>query len=240
MKTLIQLWRLRARLSPAEWEQLYQLVYRVIERSHCLHQLSPLEKRHHIDSFFHDKVFLPTTKKNFKENELFHDHALIVFFCRYLGRILDEPYLKRAVPLFDDNDFAAPPNQDEAILLRESGLSSEQVKLSARQFLQNSEEWVRLYLALHTCPDDSLPLKRLAAHYQIPAYHHRAKRLGITRKKGEFEKYYDKTFLGQWLISLGIQAKLENQALIELAFKILCEEALFITSKINLGFLIST
>lgn len=95
-QTLTQLWQRRKNLDQAEWGQLYQLVSRVLKQSCCSELGSlPLDITHYIDDFFRDKVFLPTIKKTFKENQLFSNHALIVFFCRYLRRILDDPYIRK-------------------------------------------------------------------------------------------------------------------------------------------------
>jgi len=102
------------------------------------------------------------------------------------------------------------------------------VRQSARQFFSENEKWVHLYLALHTCVDQKthLPLKSLAQIHQIPSHHHRARKLGISRIKGQFEEGYDETILGVWLLSLGLAANIENIGAIEVAFKILCWEAL--------------
>jgi len=254
MKTLAQLWRHRSQFSEdKEWEQLYQLVYRVLKRSRCSELESlPLDITDYIDGFFCNKVYLPATKPNFEDKELFSEYVLIVFFRHYLRDILDDAYLKRTDPLpleneSNDNEsdkhfqrkytqdelmlFQAPQTQDELMLLREEGLELKQVSKSARQFLRKSEEWVRLYLALHTCPDkeDRLPLRKLAKIYQIPAYHCRAKQLGITRS--ELEHGYEKTLIGQWLLSLDILLISENQYVIEVVLKILCWEALSIYKK---------
>jgi hypothetical protein len=109
-----------------------------------------------------------------------------------------------------------------------AGLTRESVRQSARQFFSENEKWVHLYLALNTCVDQKarLSLKSLAEIHQIPSYHCRARKLGITRKKGQFEEGYEDTILGKWLVSLGLAAKIENLGAIEVAFKILCWEAL--------------
>jgi len=223
------LWQRRKGLNQAEWGRLFQFVSGVLKQCNCSELKSlPLDRSHYINDFFYKKVFLPSTKISFNENQLFSNRALVVFFCRYLRRILDDPYVKRALPILDDNDFVARPNLDDASILRDVGKSEEQVKSSARDFLLNCEQWVRLYLEFHTCAEQAefLPLKQLAEIYKIPAYHYRARLLGISRKKGEFEKDYDKTILGQWLVSLSINIDFENQDVIHLAFKILCREVL--------------
>ncbi|MEN8217066.1 MAG: hypothetical protein ABFS56_12005 [Pseudomonadota bacterium] len=293
---LMQLWARRCELSKAEWAQLYRLVRLVLKQSRCsaLNGL-PLKPTHYIDEFFRDKVFLTTTKEDSKETELLHDNALKTFFCHYLKDVLDDSYLKRALPLTNEDDersdddgkktlttaemaefevdldrLSSKLDRDQAwALLSEldietasqgvrlllefeldikqarfflleaalkpewvsgflkAGLTRESVGQSAYQFLSENDKWVRLYLALHTCVDQKthLPLKKLAENHRIPSYHHRARKLGISRRKGQFEEGYEETILGAWLLSLGLVAKTENLGAINVAFKILCWEA---------------
>ncbi len=302
---LVKLWARRSELSKAEWTQLYGLVFQVLKKSHCSVLSSlPLDKTHYIDEYFRDKVYLTTTKENFKVTELFYDNALKTFFCRYLLDFLDDPYLKKALSIeefgesgYGENyaDGEKPLTMEEMtelqlyldrlsskfhpeevktfllefdiktarqifeLLLELSldiedakfffldaelkpkyvnsffyaGLKLKSVKSSARDFFFENKEWVNLYLSLNTCVDDKtqIPLFKLAELHQIPSYHYRAKDLGITRKKGQFEEGYEKTILGKWLLSLGLSTKIENRGAIEVAFKILCWEALSFTKK---------
>jgi len=234
---LAELWQERDALNKAEWAQLYQLVRRVLKQSHYSELESlPLSIENYIDEFFRDKVFMPTTKKNFANRELSYGSVLRTFFRRYLlDRIEEIQRRKRhevAMESENGNDEdgeklsiedikPAPPVEDDLRQLEEVGLKLKQVKLSACRFLQRSEEWVRIYLALHTCPDNDrrLPLNRLAQSYRIPAYHYRATQLGITGRNKN-------TLLGQWLISLGLTITSENRKVIEVVLKILCWEAL--------------
>lgn len=194
---------------------------------------------------------MPTTNENFENNALHYDNALKTFFRRYLIDRIEEITRreKYEIPMESENNEGddedneklslvdikpAPPTEDDIQLLWEYRLTPQDVKDSAKKFIENTEKWVRLYLALHTCPDKDmqLPLGILAKIYHIPSYHHRARNLGITRKKGEFGTGYEKTLLGQWLISLEQsliienQEVNENQAVIGVAFKYFCWEAL--------------
>jgi hypothetical protein len=297
---LVQLWARRGSgLSKAEWTQLYQLVRQVLKQSRCS-ELSGLPLNnitHYINEFFRDKVFLPTTKENFKETELVHDNALKTFFCKYLKDFFDDFYFKKVLSLDKVNEDDESPDDGKKTLTMEewaefqadldrlsskldrdqvwallseldiesarqgvmlllefdldldqakfflleaalkpesvmcflkAGLTREFVRQSARQFFSENEKWVHLYLALNTCVEQKtrLSLKSLAEIHQIPSYHCRARKLGITRKKGQFEEGYEDTILGKWLVSLGLAAKIENLGAIEAAFKILCWEAL--------------
>jgi len=242
---LAELWQKRDTLNKAEWTQLYQLVRRVLKQGSYPELKSlPLSIENYIDEFFRDKVFMPTTRENFENKALHYDKALMTFFRRYLIDRIEEinpRYPEISIEGKNNGDegegneklspvdiIPAPLVKDYTWLLKESGLTPQDVKDSAKKFLEKTEKWVRLYLALHTCPDRDmqLPLGILAKNYQIPSYHHRAGIVGITRKKGEFETGYEKTLLGQWLISLGLTLRSENKEIIEVAFKILCWEAL--------------
>lgn len=263
-KTLAELWLHRDQLSKAEWDLLYQLVWRVLkEGDYSELESLPLPLKNYIDEFFRDKVFLPTTKKTFRGKPLYYDNVLMLFFRRYLIQKIKEIERLKEVPLPDDDnrddgedgkkplippELIAPVAQDDAVLLGEYGFTPEQVALSARQFLQKNEEWVRLMIALSFCPDKDkdkqlpIPLSLLAQKYKIPAYYYRARKLGIppktVPKKGissknlyEFQQDFENTLLGQWLISLGLSISNENQDVIHLAFKILCWEALSIVEE---------
>ncbi len=109
-----------------------------------------------------------------------------------------------------------------------TGLAWGEVAASARAFLDRLPDWARLYLRANTCPDrgEVQPLVRLAQAHQIASHHYKARQLGVTRKKGEFERGHERTLLGEWLASLGLAPQRENVGLIETAFTILCREAL--------------
>jgi len=114
-----------------------------------------------------------------------------------------------------------------------AGLNLKFVKASAFKFFSDNEYWVSVYLLLNTCLEKNiqLPLSKLAEIYNIPAYHYKARKLGISLLKGQFEKGYEKTILGKWLLSLEISTKIENRGAIQVAFKVLCCEALYFPEK---------
>jgi hypothetical protein len=182
---------------------------------------------------------------------LYYDAALRSFFCNYLKDILKKPDTQiwlnsqsleqKNSEDTEDGVFSstlkdaleAPVTQNELLLLQEVKLSIEQVQNSARNFLQEIKETKRLYLTSNVCPDKdmSISLFSLKNIHNIKDYHNKARQLGITRKKGVFEKGYEKTLLGAWFVSLGLFPKKENIAEIEIALKILCYEALLLVDE---------
>jgi len=229
--TLMELWLRRDELTEAEFELFFQEVYRVLKPGYYPELKSlPDSRLDYIHSFLIE-IHERSTKENFKANKLYYEKALIIFFRNYLKDRIKKIKCRNEEPLDNEvNNIETSYTADEVTLLWEARLKPEQVILSARQFLESSEEWVRLYLARNFCPDkdQQKPLNQLANDYQIPSYHHRARKLGITRKKGQLEKGYEKTLLGEWLTELELAITPKNQKVIEVAFKILCWEALSI------------
>ncbi len=107
-----------------------------------------------------------------------------------------------------------------------------QVSRSAKRWLAASEEWVPAYLAFSFCPDKEKrePLVKLAARLRISSYHYKATRLGINwdgKKSRDTGKGFAETLIGQWVSKeLGLELRQENASDIELAFSLLCIEAL--------------
>jgi len=130
----------------------------------------------------------------------------------------------------DDRKQIEPPN------LMSSSLAdthmANQVSRSARRWLAASEEWVPAYLAFSFCPDKEKrePLVKLAARLRISSYHYKATRLGINwdgRKSRGTGKGFAETLIGQWVSKeLGLELRPENASDIDLAFSLLCIEAL--------------
>jgi hypothetical protein len=133
----------------------------------------------------------------------------------------DAPYSTQAADLTTDG--ASDSIED----LRQAGLQPQQVRESAAAWLAGSEEWVRIFVGLHNCPDAdaSEPLVHLARRKGIPSYAYRAKQLGFNWK-GESPEGFADTLIGQWIVSLGIEIVPDNIPLVHGALKILCLEAL--------------
>lgn len=128
---------------------------------------------------------------------------------------------------------------DTPVVLEEAGLSLEAVIDAACAFLDahgpwetlaEHRFWIRPYLAEHHCPEkgDHVPLSRLAKRCGIENHHVKAQRLGITSVGGCFERpeEFERTYLGRWLVSLGIRAELRQKKVIRAALETLCHVAL--------------
>lgn len=233
---LCQLWSNRAQLTQAQWAELYDHV--VFGLSHMCRapQLQSLgdTREEHIQQFFLVKAYEGDYSAGWVP---YHFGALCDRFQQYLLDILKSPQHTRVSSLDDCGDDDEPNQlaQDMAVLdqseqlLFESGLSETTVRTSASDFLASLEKPDQIYLACHQCADqeESEPISKLAKRMQIASSHYRALKLGITRKKGEFEIGYEETSIGTWLTRhLGLQCTREYVQEILVALKILCDESL--------------
>jgi hypothetical protein len=235
------LWYRRDTLTDAEWHELCQLVRRILSSVSYPHysELQDLPEEC-IDMFCTDKVFWAAKQPQYQARRM-HAGALIGdLYPHYLIDLIrakkrhQEP-LVTALPEAPEQDSSASIEQlcgavDERDHLYELGLAPEQIRQAAQRFLETQEEWARLYLARHHCPDpkSAVPLSRLAEDYEIASYHYKARQLGIAFPKGGFGNYEDfaGTDLGQWVTGLGVEVNSENQKAVDEVLQILCLAAL--------------
>lgn len=227
---LIQLWQGRPSLGQAAWNRLYGLVISLLKT--CMpRELNELggSREQYAQDFFVLKVFEAAT---WHSAAPYHRGALCSYFTNYLRDQLKSSIYRHETAIDDPEFIESIPANDEAwddsaALLNESGLSEAVVRESACGFLASQEDWARLYLALHACPDEAEALSGIADRMRIASYHYKALQLGITRKKGELYAGYEQTRIGSWLVQeLGLQVRPENAPEILLVLKILCDEAL--------------
>lgn len=219
--------------------ELYQLIRQILRESRRFSAPDATQRDSMINAFFLKKVLEPASLG--KKHHCFHAGALRVWFSRFLTtewRKFDErkAYGAGFNDDFDNDDFveaAAASTADEefdascdaATLLAEAGLDEESVRQSSDRLIDGLESWAHLYLAEHLCPPDEKrqPLDSIAKAYQIPSYHARARRLGITRKKDDTPADYEQTILGCWLKSFtGGRMEHDQQPLYALLFNFLC------------------
>jgi hypothetical protein len=243
---LAVLWRHRHSLNEDEWSELYRITVEILRSAHFKELAAFGEEREDlIQSFFVQAVM--HRAMNGSTASCDHAGALYTFFRNYVidelrSRNVKQKYvlsgdlIKGAGSESDpdafietcasaDNSLETPSNALPEDILAETGISPEAILTSAKLFLRSQDTWVHIYLAYHFCPDegDSLPLYELARRYQIPSYHSRAARLGITRKKNDLPSDYSKTVLGGWLYSLtGGPFEEVHFALYAAALKMLC------------------
>jgi hypothetical protein len=114
-------------------------------------------------------------------------------------------------------------------LLAEAGIDLGNAVESARRFVAMLEAAEKAYLALNTCSDEEnrQPISAIADRLRLgSSYHYKAKQLGITGSKGGFYQGYEKTRIGQWLVSLGAQINREWQRELMVLLVILCSQVL--------------
>ncbi len=60
----------------------------------------------------------------------------------------------------------------------------------------------------------------------IPAYHYKAQKLGVTVKKGDAGLLgYEHSMIGQWIQSLDVPIRPDNQIVIRFLMEAICREA---------------
>ena len=229
----IAYWNRRTSLSEAEWRDFHALTHRYLALCGVHDSVADLggDREDLINDFFHDTIF---ARAGGAAGAPVAPGALCGFFKNYLKSRGKAAWERHRVSA-DDEDrpqdaydhCAYTPDPDDAALLGEAGLAPGDVLESASAFLETLPEAERMYLALHACADDPEALANLAKRFRVPSYHYKAKKLGITREKGEFEAGYDKTAIGRWL-NQGLRLPLTAEYLGEIlaALKILCWVAL--------------
>ena len=216
----------------ADWTALYKLVRDVL--SHC--NAPELARRQEgratlIDEYFNQKVFLPM-RPDLRGPD--HCGALVVFFRRYLrdGSGLPLPPPPPPGPGGPDEPDLGGFTDLDQMLREECGTTAADVSKSAQAFLtslRTEQQWAWLLLRHGFCPDtdERTPLVQLARAHQIPAYHHRAGKLGINHQWDAGLDSFKGTMLGQWLEqALGASVSRENYACVGAALEILCFQAL--------------
>lgn len=247
---LARLWALRHSHDPKALEDLCLLIqqelslFRPPEFSQ-LHGLDGLQGhpergRQYVQDFLLDKVLtgeIDTTCE--------HVGALKVFYRRYLLDVIksyrtrgkyfqpESPGSEHEAGLGLIEQAAAPESVPSFDGLESLGIRVPKVRAAARQFLEQREPWVRAFLSFSYCPDADAreTMQALARRLRIRSYAYKAEQLGFNWRGESPEAFSEKTVLGQWIVSLGIEVKLENQDAVLDALKILCYESLLIGSK---------
>lgn len=234
---LRDLWTRRHDLDEAGWVQLYDIVTTVL-MNYKPRELAGLHEDRdvYVLDFFQDKVLRLDLLSRCD-----HVGALRLYYLNYLRDLIRSKQSRSKWEVADKHDLESesPPSLDEApetqtddrdpfSELEEAGFSPTKIAASAAAWLANSEEWVRLFVALSNCPDAdfSEPLVRLAKRKGIKSQAYKAEKLGFNWKNADLAGFAE-TLLGQWIAkSLGIELCPENSPLIHGALKILCFEAL--------------
>ena len=207
---IVDLWNRRATITVPEWGELYGLIMQLLMRTRLPEEFQNQAQRVAlIADFFQDKVLL--NAETSAAGPLTNVYALHRFLQNY------EVDMRRKQPPHESLDVlrqkhgfdiaADPVNPTQSTLLREAGIDAAEAMHSAEAFVMTLAPAELGYLRHASCADGKAePISRIAARMGIGATHHLiAKRLGITRSKGETYRGYEKTRIGAWLLSTGAQ-----------------------------------
>ena len=223
------LWRRRDDLNESEWAQLYQQVQHLLT-AHSFKEYQGLTASlgDCIHDFFIRKVFEPAFREGYAVDTPIHGGALRCYFQRFLIDLhraahqanhiaIDEAESQVAEVAF--RQFLDAPESEAVESLDAATLN--RIATAARDFLENQEPWVRLYLRHCLCASSPIPLLRFKDH--LPSYHYKAQQLGLApRAHGD----YRRTLLGRWLRSLNLPGIFDDRDVAQAALKVLCQQAL--------------
>ncbi|MEM5342197.1 hypothetical protein [Paraburkholderia azotifigens] len=219
---------------------IYTVVRRALQGYHPF-ELQALgeDKEELISQFIYFKVFRFEATHPHPEAFPLHSapsngHAVCAYFRRYLIDCLRNAAHQRNVS-FDDENVLAEVEQQTAMqsdpvgsVLIQYGLDEQTVRESAAHFIAGLDEsdWLLLAGTLGWLSNEQGGLSQIAARYQIASYHYRARKLGVTLKKGSLPADFASTSIGEWITrTLGIDIAAENRVAILIVLGILSEQS---------------
>lgn len=227
-------WHNRYRLDPAQWSAFYQLTYETLHGCRFPELAGlPDNKKTYIDNFFSDRIFDPARTPPTTDRKPVTLGYLVTMFRHYLNDLLRDPWSKRKV----ETDIPDEPESGNDPLA--GSLTAEPIRQAAEDFLAGRPPWenlakelwwIRPYLTRHFCADKSEALSTLARQLDIPSYHHKAQKLGITSAKGGFSDptAFRATYLGRWIDQIGLDLSDDDApAQVRIALQWLCHSALY-------------
>ncbi len=225
-RLLTAYWVRLGQLTEPEWADFYRRVRLALLRCPAgeLSRL-PDSKESYIDEFFTEKIFFKAQRTNPEGIQSISGGALCGFFRNFLRDKLDtykrfsgeEPELSEDHRV-NDND------QQIREFLDETG---EQALASAvHEFINELPDWGLLMLSGHFCADDGVASPMSLLCKDIPSYHYKAQKLGVTvGKRSASFLGYEHTLIGQWIHSLKVAIAPENHCIILFLLGALCLEA---------------
>jgi hypothetical protein len=160
-------------------------------------------------------------------------YALCAYFRRYLIDCLRSASLQRNVSLEVDDMAARIDSQAHSLddpvsaALVEHGLSEASVRAAARDFVGSLDGSDRVILraTLGTSGAAKGGLRGAATQHDVPSYHYRARKLGVTKTKNATLADFAETKIGNWLTKkLGIAVTPDNREAIRIALNLLALE----------------
>ena len=246
------LWQRRQQLSPQEMGRMYAIVTRALHP--CTpSELRSLDepKQELIAQFIYAKVLRLNASNiavNDQDDEVMEPDtaspsssqhstpssavALCAYFKRYLIDCTRASRLRRRVSLGEDGinedrlEAELGASEEEEDALHDHGLSDEQVRAAARDFIQSLPAPERLMLCESFGEELSGGLSGVASRHCIASYHYRAGKLGLVHARSALPRDYGRTLMGGWIQNtLQIAIDRENMSAIHRVFKILALEA---------------
>lgn len=223
---LTDYWRRLGSLNDAEWKDLHRLVRSALMRCPASELSSLPDKReNYIDEFFVEKLFYKAQRVDNAAGESLSGGALCLFFRNYLRQLLDH-YKARPISgdepeeSWDSADPADSSDVDEFL----ASFGIDRLAGCIEAFLDQLPDWALLMLRGHFCADEPVPMYTLCAG--IPSYQYKAQKLGVTVKKGDAGLLgYEHSMIGQWIQSLGVPIRPDNQIVIQFLMEAICREA---------------
>ncbi|SAK86834.1 hypothetical protein AWB81_04471 [Caballeronia arationis] len=236
---LTDLWRRRTHLSHDEMVSIYNLVKGALRTYHPPELQSLREdKEELIAQFIYSKVLRlePGHGESHASEQSAPStgYAVCAYFRRFLIDCLRSASYQRDVSMELDgigqqvDERAHVVDDPVESVLSQYGLDEARVRHLARGFISGLDRYEQLVLAgtLGWCSGGKGGLFGLATQHQIPSYHYRAMKLGVTLKKSARSEDFASTKIGRWIVgTLGIEISLDNQTAILLILNLLAVES---------------
>lgn len=223
---LTDYWRRLGSLNDAEWKDLHRLVRSALMRCPASELSSlPDTRENYIDEFFVEKLFYKAQRVDNAAGESLSGGALCLFFRNYLRTLLDH-YKARPISGDEPEESWDSAEHDDSSGVDEflAGFGTDRLAGCIEAFLDQLPDWALLMLRGHFCADEAIPMHTLCAG--ISSYHYKAQKLGITVKKGsDGLRGYEHSMIGQWIQSLGVPIRPDNQIVIRFLMEAICLEA---------------
>lgn len=231
---IVDYWSRRGALSEAEWVDFYRCTVPLLMRTRLPEEYADQGKRRDlVDCFFQDKILLNAASSG--AGPLHNAHALHQYLKNYATDISRRERcheslesLAQEEPAQGDAKGRALDRARHAALLGEAGIDADAAMHKASRFLSTLEPGERDYLRDHACADDGAaePISSIARRHALGStYHTKARKLGVTRSKGETYAQYGQTKIGQWLLSAGARLDPDWREEIAVLLVLLCHQA---------------
>ncbi|MGV7209825.1 hypothetical protein ACLB1G_18450 [Oxalobacteraceae bacterium A2-2] len=210
---IIDYWNRRPALSREEWGDFYQRAVRLLMRTQLPEDYrSDAARRDLINCFFQDKILL--NAETSRAGPLHSAYALHGYLKNYEKSLRRDQPADASLDQLCEEGYQLPeeeagPQAGEAHagLLAEAGIDPRAAMHSADRFIAGLGARELAYLRHHSCAEGRAePVSSIAQRLALGStFHLRAKKLGITRAKGDTYRGYENTAIGGWLRAVGAQ-----------------------------------